>query len=1538
MRAFKRTISIITALAILAVTFSFLGLMPVSAEVTAPEGYEIAEQIKIDFNTDGKGWSDTNGPSYLKQVTDTEDSTNKYMTLSTPNGNGYNMELASGSDSTTAYEMVAGTKYSIEFKLKVIEVASTNCNLNFYFGTKSASSSNLAKVKMKAYNSASYNDGAWHTVSYSWTTTETMTDTSYKSSSTKGNICNRMYLVAADGSSAATWAIDDVVITKYKEITDDESPKNQITYINFDTEGKGWSDTNGSSYLTQVTDTEDSTNKYMTLHTPNGDGYNMEIASGSNSDTAYILEGSTKYLLTFKYKALDSASGNLSLYYGSISAYMSSNPKYGPVISWSAANANDGEWHTATYEFTTTETMTYASYKGSGSTAVCDNLYLVARSNQNTWAIDDIEIKKYVEGATGDEYVDGIAPKPKNEVYKITFNTDGMGYSDSTSKYDTNGIFSHVIDGDNGYVDLGTPNGNGYNIELANGDSNDAFTMEGNTYYTFSIKFKVITAGADGGFSLNFGTQSKYSSTVSKPYIKTWPSNDYNDGEWHTVTHTVLTTETMAANTYTNTTLTNICDKAYIVAHGGGSTTGCEYYIDEVTITKHTEAPDLDEEETPKEMYSIPDFTHEPYKTYAAPDSYSGTWYCSVRWSTYTENNNSVMRYKFAYDISEEAASTSGKRGTTAKGTNGSQHAMMCLVDDDNPSVPLYVTQNKSYRISFKYKVTAVELNSYVSFNIMRGQYSSSWTGSSGIGSSTDKDNDRYIIAIEYAPTDGWVDAYYTFTANYTTNLERNVFQIGGAGYGDALIDDIKIEEIDASEVEPVNNDASKYDYSVNGQQSSINSYKGKDADLTITHVIGRRQLTSINKYAFLYNRYVKNIVIENGPTTIGNYAFEYAKVLETISIPASITTIGKGAFYGIKTMKAFTVDEANENFASVDGVLYTKDMKTLLYYPAAKDATTFTVPAGVTTIAEGAFLNATKLQTIVLPDGLTTIERRAFMNCTALTSINIPSTATSVGSSALRNCSALTADGISIADGLTVGENAFTDSATYTVGSTSGDTTVDVQDATILAKHLAGFKDSDLGRFGEMAADINGDGNVDMLDAVLLKRHLAGWKGYKSLPYTGLDDTTYEEYVSDSETPELVVNLSEKNSQKVTPKRDINYDPNKEDIIIILITGQSNSGTGGYRQEYEYKYTTNHGGAAHPNWEITAEPTRPDEGTVFFDAIVTKLDSSNDVYYKTDAASLGASTMGGYSPAMGKALHDATGAKIVFVQASKGAVGMHEWTPEPEKYECPCGENGGGKLYSTAIANFTKTYQALEDDYNIIATAYVFNQGEHEELKTYVAESATVHDDQTYYNALLEMHNGFLSECEIDCGGVFLPRSWYNRYGLSSSDDIPQNSRRPSIARAAQYAASQNVENFFIFSNVSEEICKAGPLKPDPTNSIHYGMAAYNAIGAQNGDSVAKYFGFTDASELTGIKVFNKIGVELCAFDANGNLVSGSDVVEFSDDNSKLYIRIDPTGTMYTLNYSSAGTTTDFVDDFGIITSVEGQTSFKIVINPPVK
>lgn len=195
-------------------------------------------------------------------------------------------------------------------------------------------------------------------------------------------------------------------------------------------------------------------------------------------------------------------------------------------------------------------------------------------------------------------------------------------------------------------------------------------------------------------------------------------------------------------------------------------------------------------------------------------------------------------------------------------------------------------------------------------------------------------------------------------------------------------------------------------------------------------------------------------------------------------------------------------------------------------------------------------------------------------------------------------------------------------------------------------------------------------------------------------------------------------------------------------------------------------------------------------------------------------------------------------------------------------------------------------------------------------------------------------MHNGFLSDCEIDCGGMYMPRSYFPRYPNTS--DTEENSRRPSYARTAMYSAAQRIDNFYIFSNITETICRNGELKPDPSNSIHYSQKAYNAIGRQNADSMLKYFGFEAASAFTGIKVFNNVGKELCAFDTNGKLISGSDDISFTADNMKLYIRIDPTGTMYTLNYSCAGTDKDFVDDFCVLSKVDGSDSFKIVINTP--
>lgn len=123
----------------------------------------------------------------------------------------------------------------------------------------------------------------------------------------------------------------------------------------------------------------------------------------------------------------------------------------------------------------------------------------------------------------------------------------------------------------------------------------------------------------------------------------------------------------------------------------------------------------------------------------------------------------------------------------------------------------------------------------------------------------------------------------------------------------------------------------------------------------------------------------------------------------------------------------------------------------------------------------------------------------------------------------------------------------------------------------------------------------------------------------------------------------------------------------------------------------------------------------------------------------------------GGSTPSLGKELHDATGEKVVFIQAAACATGMHEWVKDPENYTCSCSNNGNGQLYKKAVRNYLKSYYALREQYNVISTGYYWNQGEHEEV--YAKNGNTVHDAESYYNAYIGMHNSITADCELDFG-----------------------------------------------------------------------------------------------------------------------------------------------------------------------------------------
>ncbi|MBQ9913935.1 MAG: leucine-rich repeat protein [Clostridia bacterium] len=122
--------------------------------------------------------------------------------------------------------------------------------------------------------------------------------------------------------------------------------------------------------------------------------------------------------------------------------------------------------------------------------------------------------------------------------------------------------------------------------------------------------------------------------------------------------------------------------------------------------------------------------------------------------------------------------------------------------------------------------------------------------------------------------------------------------------------------------------------------------------------------------------------------TSIAHHPFEWDDKIETVYIGKSVNSLYGEAFVNLRALKSFVVDEENESFTAVDGVLYTKDMKTLLCCPKAYEGgAEFTVPEKVEIIGRSAFSDC-KFEKIYLPEGLRRIESMAFLKAESLKEI----------------------------------------------------------------------------------------------------------------------------------------------------------------------------------------------------------------------------------------------------------------------------------------------------------------------------------------------------------------------------------------------------------------------------------------------------------------------------------------------------------------------------------------------------------------------
>ena len=144
----------------------------------------------------------------------------------------------------------------------------------------------------------------------------------------------------------------------------------------------------------------------------------------------------------------------------------------------------------------------------------------------------------------------------------------------------------------------------------------------------------------------------------------------------------------------------------------------------------------------------------------------------------------------------------------------------------------------------------------------------------------------------------------------------------------------------------------------------------------------------------------IKKVVVGNGITEIGNYAFWDCANLESIEIPASVTYIGVFNFLLDTNLKRINVDGNNKHYSSVDGVLFSKDKKSIIKYPNKKQ-NTYSIPNTVTNISSYAFRDDTNLEYISLPKNVTSVDYGAFIDCPNLIKVTLPRELTDIASDA---------------------------------------------------------------------------------------------------------------------------------------------------------------------------------------------------------------------------------------------------------------------------------------------------------------------------------------------------------------------------------------------------------------------------------------------------------------------------------------------------------------------------------------------------------
>lgn len=130
---------------------------------------------------------------------------------------------------------------------------------------------------------------------------------------------------------------------------------------------------------------------------------------------------------------------------------------------------------------------------------------------------------------------------------------------------------------------------------------------------------------------------------------------------------------------------------------------------------------------------------------------------------------------------------------------------------------------------------------------------------------------------------------------------------------------------------------------------------------------------------------------------------------IKNFLVNEGIILIEDKCFVNCKNLSNIKVEEGNNNYCSKLGVLFTKDMRTIMCYPPLKQTSTYFIPQGVERINTHAFLNNNSIKYVIIPTSLEYIGENSFVNCKNLNQIVIPENVDEIHPRAFNLCPRLT-------------------------------------------------------------------------------------------------------------------------------------------------------------------------------------------------------------------------------------------------------------------------------------------------------------------------------------------------------------------------------------------------------------------------------------------------------------------------------------------------------------------------------------------------